>query len=84
MIRRRGRRCIATDILSQTIASYYFLKHYEIAHLGSSNLGPAVPPKNNQRRRLLQAFTFTPIFMPWKFWHHELIAIVDSWLIPAK
>lgn len=75
----------AEGYFSLTIAAYYFLKHYEIKHFGFSRLGPAEPEGRDRGwRRLAQALSMVAVVMPWKFWHNNLIMVVDAWLIPAN
>ncbi|KAL1404837.1 hypothetical protein Q8F55_008447 [Vanrija albida] len=77
----------AEGYFSLTIASYYFLHHYLLKHFGSSRLIPfdlETMPKAQRRTRVLMLIGMVPVVMPWKFWHNDLMAIVDSWLIPAN
>lgn len=79
--------CLApkADLRSKTIASYYFLKHFEILNFGQSRLGPKDMPEGKERSmRALMVTSMIPAFTPWRYWNHDLIAVIDSWLIPAK
>ncbi|TXT04794.1 hypothetical protein VHUM_04062 [Vanrija humicola] len=77
----------AEGYFSLTIAAYYFLHHYLLKHFGSSRLLPAEldkMPKAERRQRMWMLLAMLPVVMPWRFWKHDLMAIVDSWLIPAN
>ncbi|RSH83411.1 uncharacterized protein EHS24_007095 [Apiotrichum porosum] len=75
----------AEGYFSLTIASYYFLKHFEILNFGQSRLGPKDMPEGKERSmRALMVTSMIPAFTPWRYWNHDLIAVIDSWLIPAN
>ncbi|WOO86341.1 uncharacterized protein LOC62_07G009822 [Vanrija pseudolonga] len=77
----------AEGYFSLTIASYYFLHHYLLKHFGSSRLIPLEldkMPAADRRKRAFMLMAMLPVVMPWKFWQNDLMAIIDSWLIPAN
>ncbi|GMK59519.1 hypothetical protein CspeluHIS016_0801250 [Cutaneotrichosporon spelunceum] len=73
----------AEGYFSLTIASYYFLRHYELSMFGKSRLG-SLNPTMGTWQRSLAIWTLRPLWAPWKFVRDNCIMIVDSWLIPAN
>lgn len=73
----------AEGYFSLTIASYYFLRQYEIKHFDHSRLGSKDGTKSTWRRTV-EIWSWAPLWAPWRYWNTELIMVVDSWLIPAK
>lgn len=76
----------AEGYFSLTIASYYFLRHYEVRHFGHSRLGRDAKDDQNKStwKRTLEIWSWAPLWAPWRYWDNDLIMIVDAWLIPAK
>ncbi|BEI87624.1 uncharacterized protein CcaverHIS019_0103420 [Cutaneotrichosporon cavernicola] len=73
----------AEGYFSLTIASYYFLRHYELRNFGKSRLGQLNPAVGTWKRAA-QIWTWMPLWAPWRYTRDNVIMIVDAWLIPAN
>lgn len=70
----------------QVLASYYFLRHFQLVYLGHSWLEAdhSDMTKNQRRRKALAVTTLQPVFLFWRYYKTDFLAIVHSILIPAK
>jgi hypothetical protein len=73
----------AEGYFSLTIASYYFLRHYELRNFKRSRLGKLKEEKRTWVRTI-EIWSWAPLWAPWRYTKDNVIMIVDSWLIPAK
>ncbi|WOO86345.1 uncharacterized protein LOC62_07G009826 [Vanrija pseudolonga] len=77
----------AEGYITLTIAAFYFLHHYLLAHFGALRLlRPDINSltKNQEGLCLVEMILGIPLYLPWRYWPDDRIAIVDAWLIPGN